>query len=295
MGDVGQCVTVSHVRDRQDAAVNRWWAGCGRGTLACMTGHTDVNQSFWDEVAPLHAASGYYRLDEFLAGADALGDREVAEVGDVTGRTMAHLMCHIGLDSLSWARRGAQVTGVDFSTEAIRIARGLAERSGIDATFVRSDVFSAADRLGRGAFDIVFLSRGILMWIEDITAWAEACATLLKPGGVFYLLDIHPVALALAPTDSGYVLRGSYFHASEPSIVVKDGSYALSGVGMQHQETREWSHSLGDVVTALVESGIRIEFLHEFPADEQPPDSSMALPGLFSIRGTRFSSPPRSR
>ncbi len=200
---------------------------------------------------------------------------------------MAHLMCHIGLDSLSWARRGAQVTGVDFSAEAVRIAQGLAERSGVGATFVPSDVLGAADRLGHSAFDIVFLSRGVLMWIEDLPAWADACAALLKPGGVFYLLDVHPIAMTISPTDSGFALHGSYFHSPDPAVVVKDGSYAVSDVGMQHQETREWNHSLGDVVTALVDAGIRIEFLHEFPGDEKLPSGSAQLPGLYSIRGTR--------
>jgi SAM-dependent methyltransferase len=246
-----------------------------------MDQHTRVNRMFWDEIAPLHAASDYYRIDGFLKGADMLGEPEVTEVGDVTGKRLAHLMCHLGLDSLSWVRRGAQVTGVDFAPEAIRIADRLAEQVGLDATFVCADVARAAELLGRGTFDIVFLSRGILMWIGDLGVWAKACAELLKPGGVFYLLDIHPVAMTITRSADGVALQRGYFASPDPTVVVEDGSYAISDAGLDNQETHEWIHPLGDVVTALIGAGIRIEFLHEFPADD--PD----LPALFSIRGTR--------
>ncbi|HEY2174787.1 MAG TPA: class I SAM-dependent methyltransferase [Mycobacteriales bacterium] len=255
-----------------------------------MDAHTGVNQRFWDEIAPLHAASDYYDVDGFLAGATTLGDVEIAEVGGVTGLRMAHLMCHIGLDTMSWARRGAQVTGVDFSTEAISIARGLAQRAGLDVPFVCADVFDVDRHLDRRTYDVVFLSRGVLMWVEDIPALAEVCASLLKPGGFFYLLDIHPLAMAIAQTPDGLHLQQSYFHSPTPSAVSTDGSYAISDAGLQHQETREWIHSVGDVVTALINAGIIIEFLHEFPADAPTAGgpAAAALPALFSVRGTNW-------
>jgi 2-polyprenyl-3-methyl-5-hydroxy-6-metoxy-1,4-benzoquinol methylase len=233
---------------------------------------TAVNQKLWDELAPLHAASAYYNVESFLQSGNSLGEPERGEVGDVAGKRLLHLMCHIGLDTISWGRLGAHVTGVDFSAEALRIARELAAQVGIDASFVQSDVLAAADQLD-GEYDIVFLSRGVLCWIGDLAAWADVCARLLKPGGVFYLLELHPAATALA--------GGSYFHTPEPEVVVKDGSYAVSGTGMTNQESREWSHSLGDVVTALAGAGIRIEFLHEFPGADGK------LPELYSVRGTR--------
>lgn len=252
-----------------------------------MDAHTGVNQRFWDEIAPLHAASDYYDVDRFLAGATTLGDAEIAEVGEVAGLRMAHLMCHIGLDTMSWARRGAQVTGVDFSTEAIGIARGLAQQAGLDVPFVCADVLDADRYLDRHTYDVVFLSRGVLMWVEDIPALAEVCASLLKPGGLFYLLDIHPLAMAIAQTADGLQLQQSYFHSPTPSAVSADGSYAISDAGLRNQETREWIHSLGEVVTALINAGIRIDFLHEFPPDVPSADrpAAMALPGLFSVRG----------
>ncbi|HZC27095.1 MAG TPA: class I SAM-dependent methyltransferase [Actinopolymorphaceae bacterium] len=268
-----------------------------------MDTHTSVNQKLWDELAPLHAASRHYAVDAFVAGADTLGAVELFEVGDVSGKRLVHLMCHFGMDTLSWARRGAQVTGVDFSSEAIRIARELTARVRTPAEFVCSDVLLAADVLA-DTFDIVFLSRGVLMWIEDIDAWARVCARLLRPGGVFYLLDNHPLALAVTETADGIAVGGSYFHSAEPVAVVQDGSYAVTDPGMRHQESREWTHSLGEVVTALVGAGIRIEFLHEFPGEvtatansegdtaphEWSEDASARhqLPGIYSVRGVRM-------
>ncbi|MBM7788520.1 class I SAM-dependent methyltransferase [Tenggerimyces flavus] len=234
-----------------------------------MDAHTATNQRLWDELAPLHAASEFYDVDAFLRGKDTLADVEVAEVGDVRGKRLLHLMCHFGQDTLSWARRGAQVTGLDFSAEALAIARDLAKRAGIEATFQQGDVMRAADELD-DTFDIVFLSRGVLVWLEDLTALASICARLLRPGGTFYLYELHPLVTA---GDSGY------FHASDPAVVVKDGSYAVTDPGMTHQESHEWQHSLGDVVSALIDAGIQLEFLHEFPGDDG------RSPSMFSVRG----------
>lgn len=259
--------------------------------------HTSVNQMMWDELAPLHAGSRYYDVDSFLRGRSTLERLEVEEVGEVAGKRLLHLMCHIGLDTLSWAQRGARVTGLDFSAEAIRIAQDLAERTGAPAEFVHADVMTAADHLD-GGYDIVFLSKGILMWIEDIAGWAQTCSRLVRPGGTFYILDFHPLALALAPAGDGgeaLVVEGGYFHEDSPVVVVKDGSYAVSEPGMKNQESREWSHSLGEVVTALIDAGIRIEFLHEFAATTWSggavsPDENAGrhrLPTAFSIRGVK--------
>jgi SAM-dependent methyltransferase len=262
--------------------------------LAGMDTHTTINQRLWDELAPLHAASSYYDVQSFLDGTETLEDTEVREVGEVAGKRLVHLMCHFGMDTLSWARRGASVTGLDFSAQAVDIATKLATQVGVEADFVCADVMTAAGRLD-DAYDVVFLSKGVMMWIEDLTAWAQVCADLLKPGGVFYLLEFHPLALALSETETGLALQGSYFHSPEPQIVVNDGSYAVADAGMAHQESREWTHPVGDIVTALIGAGIRIEFLHEFRASEleftKTPGTTVPtgdyLPATFSIRGVR--------
>ena len=256
-----------------------------------MDQHALVNRQFWDEIAPHHAASDFYAVRKFVGGRDTLGEIELAEVGDVAGKQLVHLQCHIGLDTLSWVRRGADVTGVDFSAESLRIARELAAQTGLPARFVESDVVAAPELLDR-TYDVVFTSRGVLMWLGDLHAWATACVRFMRPGGVFYLLDIHPLAMAVVEVDGGLSLRSSYFGNVEPAITNDDGSYAVRDVGLTNSETYEWIHPVGDVVSALVRAGITVEFLHEFPADEPHPSihnrdrtDNPQLPGLFSVRG----------
>lgn len=209
--------------------------------------------------------------------------------------SICHLQCHIGLDSLSLANRGAAVTGVDFSAESLRIARELSTTTGIPATFVQSDVLTAADTLGT-TYDVVFTTRGVLMWFGDLEAWASNCARLLKPGGTFYLLDIHPLGMVLEQTDSGLQLTSDYFGGGHPMITDEDRSYAVDNVGLVHGETHEWVHPVGAVLSALVNAGITIDFLHEHPSDDAAPTTLSAtddhagvaqLPALYSIRGRR--------
>jgi SAM-dependent methyltransferase len=260
-----------------------------------MDEHTRVNRKFWDEVSPHHAASDFYDVESFINGADTLGAIESAELGDLSGQRMVHLQCHIGLDTLSWARRGVDVTGVDFSPASSAIACDLARRTELSAHFVEADVYAAADVLG-DTYDIVFTSRGVLMWLGDLPAWARTCAALLRPGGTFYLLDIHPLSMALEQTDSGLHLASSYFGSAEPDITREDRSYAVHDVGLANQETHEWIHPVGEVVSALIDAGIVIDFLREWPTDDCAPTTLSAddvhagvpqLPGLFSVRGHR--------
>lgn len=237
--------------------------------------HTQVNRDFWDEVTPHHAGSDFYDLNGFVDDPDSLGAIELAEIGDVAGRTICHLQCHIGLDSLSLARRDAIVTGVDFSAASVDVARSLSERTGIAATFVEADATHAADALD-AEFDIVFTTRGVLMWIGDLRAWAASCEKLLRPGGFLYLLDIHPFGMIIEQQGTGLALTGNYFGDRDPSITVKDASYAVSDVGLTNQETHEWIHSVGNVVSALADAGLVIEFLHEHPSDDHVPTTLSA-------------------
>jgi 2-polyprenyl-3-methyl-5-hydroxy-6-metoxy-1,4-benzoquinol methylase len=260
-----------------------------------MSEHAAVNKAFWDDVAPHHARSDFYAVEAFIADPDRLGTIETTELGDVAGRSICHLQCHIGLDTLSLARRGAAVTGLDFSDESLRVARELSERTGIPATFVQSDVLAAADTLNT-TYDVVFTTRGVLMWIGDLDGWAANCARLLSPGGTFYLLDIHPLAMALQQTESGLQLIRSYFGGGQPTVTEADASYAVRDVGLVHRATHEWIHPVGDVVTALSTAGIMIEFLHEHAADDFAPTNLSPtqtqpgvadLPALYSVRGHR--------
>jgi SAM-dependent methyltransferase len=171
-----------------------------------MDDYLAANRALWDEWTAIHEASSFYDLEGFKAGRSGgsggsggsrLRPYEVAEVGEVGGKSLLHLQCHFGIDTLSWARLGARVTGADFSHRAIELARSIAAELDLDATFVRSDLYDLPSVLD-GQFDVVYTSRGVLGWLPDLERWAAVVAHFLRPGGVFYITEIHPVALPLA-------------------------------------------------------------------------------------------------
>jgi SAM-dependent methyltransferase len=222
---------------------------------------TDPNRAWWDERVPIHVGSAFYDVDGFRAGGSSLRPFEIEEAGDVAGKRLVHLQCHFGLDTLSWARRGARVTGLDFSAPAVEAARALAARAGIDAEFVQADVYDAVATLGGRRFDVVYTGRGALNWLPDVDRWAAVMAGLLAPAGRFYLTEAHPVANVFA--DDSLTVTHPYF---KPDGFVWDddgGSYAEPDAATTHNRTIEWSHPIGAVVTALAAAGLRIELLHE--------------------------------
>ncbi|WP_342234974.1 class I SAM-dependent methyltransferase [Inquilinus sp. OTU3971] len=156
-----------------------------------------LNRANWDERVAVHLRSAFYNVDGFRRGETDLGPIEAAEIGDIAGLRVAHLQCHFGMDTMYLARRGARVTGLDFSAKAIAAARALAAETGSGAEFVEGDVYDAPRLLGEGVHDLVFTSWGTIIWLPDIVRWAQAVAALLKPGGRLYFLDGHPAARAL--------------------------------------------------------------------------------------------------
>ncbi|MDC0767477.1 class I SAM-dependent methyltransferase [Streptomyces sp. HD] len=225
----------------------------------------EANRSLWNERVPLHAAGSFYDLDGFRAGADPLRDFELAEVGDVTGRSLLHLQCHMGQDTLSWARRGAaRVVGLDFSEPAVETARGLAADLGLGpdrAAFVAADVYDAADAVPDPAYDIVYTGGGALCWLPDLRRWAETAASLVAPGGFLYLAEFHPVTDVLDDETGSRVVR-DYFDR-DAQVWDVPGTYGSDRTDTVHNRSVEWQHPVGEVVTALAAAGLRIEFLHE--------------------------------
>jgi SAM-dependent methyltransferase len=224
----------------------------------------ETNRVWWDERVPIHVGSRFYDVEGFLAGERALFDFVVDEVGDVAGATLVHPQCHFGLDTLSWARLGARVTGLDFSAPAIAAARDVAARAGIDdAEFVQADVYDAPARLGGRRFDVVFTGMGALNWLPDVEGWGRVMVELLAPGGRFYIAEGHPFVDVFA--HDALTVTHPYF---KPEGFVWDddgGSYADPNAATTHNRTIEWSHGLGAVVSALAQAGLRIEWLHEHP------------------------------
>src|SRR5205823_6481205 len=158
-----------------------------------MDEYIEANRKHWDELVSIHVKSAFYTVDSVRQGRTSLHPLEIEELGDVRGKRLLHLQCHFGLDTLSWARLGAAVTGADFSDEAIRTARELASELQIPATFVLSNLYDLPGALD-GQFDVVYTSHGVLGWLPDIAGWARVAAHFVKPGGFFYVAEIHPVA-----------------------------------------------------------------------------------------------------
>ena len=224
------------------------------------------NRRLWDAWTRVHRASAFYDVPGFLAGRDPLNRIETEELGDVAGKRFLHLQCHFGLDTLGWARRGARVTGVDFSPEAIATARELAERAGLAATFVESDIYALEDQ-PLGEFDIVHTSYGVLGWLPDLDRWARIVAAHVAPGGLFHLVENHGFASML--DDDGVSVRWPYLSIGGPTAIETDGSYAAPVPGGPLIEYG-WAHGMGEVVTALAGAGLRIAWLREYPRCPYP-------------------------
>lgn len=264
----------------------------------------DTNRANWEDRALIHATSRFYDLEGFRAGASTLRAFEPEEVGDVTDRRLLHLQCHLGQDTLSWARRGARVTGLDFSPTAIDTARTLAEETGLAdrARFVVSDVYAATDTLAGERFDIVYTGVGALVWLPDLTRWARVVADLLVEGGFLYLAEFHPLTDLLG--DDGRTVQHDYFHTD--GEIYDDPHTYTDGPQLTRTRSVQWQHPLGNVVTALAEAGLRLDFLHErentlfrrYPVLERTetgeyrfPPGHPRLPQMYSLRATKPATP----
>ncbi len=238
--------------------------------MSKLTEHQQTNQAYWDDLVDLHTAqktgSDRYRVQEFLNGECILDPLVRGEIGDVAGKSLLHLQCHFGLDTLSLTRLGATVTGVDFSPKGVATARKLSADSGMPGRFIEGrveDVPSLVDE----QFDMVFTSWGAIVWLGDLGVWATTISHALKPGGVFYMAEGHPLVMALDDeTEAGDLpppITFDYFGSAEPTRFDTANDYADEGVVLSSTQTYEWFHSLGEIVTSLCQAGLRIEFLHE--------------------------------
>lgn len=229
----------------------------------------DANKANWDDRVAIHTRSKSYDVEGFLAGNLAILPVDIREMGDVEGKSLLHLQCHFGMDTLSWGRLGATVTGLDFAPKAVAAATELAAKSGVDgARFVEANMYDAVQALNGEQFDVVYTGIGAVCWLPKIGAWAQVVADCLKPGGTFYIREGHPVLYTLDDelTEPGYEMRYSYFEREEPLVWDDAITYTDNDAGIAIENTRnyEWNHGLGEVVTALIEAGLVIEFVHEF-------------------------------
>jgi 2-polyprenyl-3-methyl-5-hydroxy-6-metoxy-1,4-benzoquinol methylase len=261
--------------------------------------YLDVNRANWDSRASVHARA--YGLEDLLAEPDRLSPVvrfDLPRLGDIAGLDVVHLQCHIGTDTLSLARLGARVTGVDLSGASVAEARDLAKRAGADIEYVESDVYAAPKALGGRQFDLVYTGIGAICWMPSIRRWAETVAELLRPGGRLFIRDGHPVLLSALGVTAGTdhadrqqqpwitgpggltpALELPYFEQPEPLVWHDEYSYAGQDKVAQPR-SMEWNHGLGEIVTAVLDAGLELTSLTEH--DSAPWD---ALPGLMVADG----------
>jgi len=222
----------------------------------------ETNRELWEEWTDINARSKMYNLEGFKQGVNKIDPLILSEVGDVTGKSMLHMQCHFGMDTLSWARLGAKVTGADFSPKAVQLAESLAAELNIPARFVCCDIYDLPAHL-QGQFDIVFASYGVLTWLPDFPRWMKVAADFLKPGGMFYLADGHPSSWIFDEYADTWDIQYPYFQ-KEPMTCEDSGSYADRDPENKTMTSYQWQHTLGEIVTSICDNGLRLDYLHEF-------------------------------
>jgi SAM-dependent methyltransferase len=244
-----------------------------------MARYYEFNRASWDERAPAHAASPDYAFDRFVEDPSFLSHVvrfDLPRLGDIHGLRGVHLQCHIGTDTISLARLGARMTGLDLSPASLEQARLLAQRTDTDIEFVEAELYGAVSVLGAGAFDLVFTGVGALCWLPSISRWAKVVADLLVPGGRLFIREGHPMLWSLADPrpDQMLSVEYPYFEREEPTVWDEPGTYVETDAVFEHNTTHEWNHGLGEVVTALLDVGMQLTMLVEH--DSVPWES---LPG----------------
>jgi SAM-dependent methyltransferase len=260
------------------------------------------NRENWDDRTEIHLGSEFYDVERWLREQPGPRAREISALGDVSGLSLLHLQCHFGLDTLQWARAGATVAGLDFSPVAIEAARDIARRAGLAdrSEFVCSDVYDATNALGARTFDVVYVSLGALCWLPSVDRWAAQVAALIAPGGRFLIHDVHPAAWALA--DDSLTIEHTYFEEADPFVDDSPDTYTDADRPLVRRRSYEWNHGIGEIVTALIRHGLRLEWLEEhdwtvwprFPwlvrnGDENfgPPPGTPRVPLSFSLLASR--------
>lgn len=227
----------------------------------------DTNRETWNKKVAIHAASDFYDMDAFREGRNSLNQYELIALGDVTGKSLLHLQCHFGQDTLSWSRLGAQCTGVDISEEAIALGNKLNKDFNLSAQFVCCNVLDTSELVPQ-QFDIVFTSYGVIGWLPDLQPWAQMISERLKPGGTFYMVEFHPIVWMFDYTQSPPKMI--YGYQQQQAIYEEyKGTYADQNSEMTSKEYG-WNHGLGEIITSLTEAGLQIEFLREH--NESPYD-----------------------
>lgn len=219
------------------------------------------NRKSWNELTTIHSESSFYDVESFKKGKTSLNNIELEELGDIKGKKLLHLQCHFGMDTLSLARLGAEVVGIDISDTSIQKAAELSSELGIPARFIRSNVYDIENVLNE-TFDIIYTSYGAINWLDDLDRWAKIISRYLKSNGIFYMVEFHPFRYTLNEKSEIYY---SYFKSKPIETVVDKSNTEESEISNKDLKHVEWHHSLSEVLNSLISNGLKIEFLNEFP------------------------------
>ena len=240
----------------------------------------EVNRQTWNEKVKIHSKSNMYDLDAFKNGKSSLMEYELNALGDVKGKSLLHLQCHFGQDTLSWSRAGANCVGVDLSDEGIALAKSLNKELQLDAEFVRCNVLDTSKHV-KELFDIVFKSYGVIGWLPDLKPWGKMIAERLKKGGTFYMVEFHPIVWMFDYLNGKQVMKYGYMQ-DEAIYEEYEGTYANQDSKITSKEYG-WNHGLSEVVNALIEAGLKIDYLNEY--DESPYN---VLPDLVETKSGNY-------
>lgn len=248
----------------------------------------ETNKATWEQKVGVHAASDFYCIEAFKEGKSSLNKFELMTLGDVRGKNLLHLQCHFGQDTLSWSRMGANCTGVDISEKAVTLAQSLNDELQLDAKFVCCNVLDTSQNISE-TFDIVFTSYGTIGWLPDLQPWAHMIAERLKPGGLFYIIDFHPIGWMYDYTVSPPKMKYAY-HRKEAIYDEYAGSYTENGKEEITSKEYGWNHSFSELIGSLLRAGLKLECFNEY--DESPynifPDLIKNEQGLFELKNKMY-------
>ena len=262
----------------------------------------EVNRRWWDERAPLHAESEFYSLEKVINGEQRLSDYEIKEVGPVHNKELLHLQCHLGTESINWARLGAEVSGLDFSAPAISQARQLASKCGVSIDYRQGDIYEARDVFPEKKFDVVYVNIGSLHWLPYIDSWGLVVSDMLAKGGILYVNEIHPFSSILGDREENAMMVAYDYFSRQPMIWNDPGSYADTGE-TTHDEHVIYDRPLADIITAVINAGLTITSFQERQGQEYQqfnfqikgedgrwynPPSMGTFPSTFSLRAEKL-------
>lgn len=247
----------------------------------------NVNRESWNNKVEIHAKSDFYFLEEFKKGKSSLNKYELDALGDIKGKSLLHLQCHFGQDTLSFSRMGAKCTGVDISEKAIELAEKLSAELELETKFVCCNVLDTAKHIDE-KFDIVFTSYGTIGWLPDLKPWAKMISEKLKPSGFFYIVDFHPIAWMFDYTVSPPQMKYGY-HQDEEIYEEYEGTYA-DGSSKTVSKEYGWNHGMAEIITALRDAGLQIDVFREHDASPYDifPDLEKNKEGLFELKANLY-------